>query len=254
MDFETLRDRALAFREELLTRKEKIAPRDFEWYPYDTMANILHLDTLLSGPRRALFGSLTGARVADIGAADGDFGFFLEQELGCRVDVIDNAPTNFNGLRGARRLVAELDSTVGVHEIDLDTQFSLPAQRYRAVFFLGLLYHLKNPFYVLEALAARTEWCFVSTRVAQVAPDHRTRLHDQPVAYLLDPAEANNDATNFWIFSQAGLRRLFDRAGWHVMDFVTVGCRSDSDPSSQDRDERAFALLRSKHGASPGQG
>ena len=249
MDFETLRERALAFREELLARKDKIAPAEFAWYPYDTMANILHLDTLLSGPQRAVFDSVAGCRVADIGAADGDFGFFLESELGCQVDLIDNPPTNFNGMRGARRLVEELSSSAGVHEIDLDAQFSLPAERYEAVFFLGLLYHLKNPFYVLETLARRADLCFVSTRVARVAPDHETRLHDQPVAYLLDPAEANNDATNFWIFSHAGLRRLFARTGWDVLDFVTVGCQEDSDPCSQDRDERAFALLRSQHTA-----
>ncbi|MBB5154537.1 class I SAM-dependent methyltransferase [Saccharopolyspora phatthalungensis] len=245
MDFETLRERALAFREDLLARKDKIAPTDFGWYPYDTMANIFHLDALLSGARREVFDRIAGTRVADIGAADGDFGFFLEAELGCRVDVIDNAPTNFNGLRGARRLVEELNSGVEVHEIDLDSQFRLPAEHYGAVFFLGLLYHLKNPFFALQALAERADLCFVSTRIAQVTPDG-TRIQQQPVAYLLDPAETNNDATNFWIFSETGLRRLFDRTGWEVVDFITVGCREDSDPSSPDRDERAFALLRSK--------
>lgn len=245
MDFETLRERALAYREELLARKDKIAPADFGWYPYDTMANIFHLDALLSGPQRQVFDSIAGTRIADIGAADGDFGFFLEDELGCEVDLIDNAPTNFNGLRGARRLVEELPSRAQVHEIDLDTQFRLPAERYGAVFFLGLLYHLKNPFLVLERLAERAELCFVSTRIAQVTPDG-TRIADQPVAYLLDPAEANDDATNFWIFSETGLRRIFDRTGWEVVDFTTVGCQEDSDPRTPDRDERAFALLRSR--------
>ncbi|MFR9730411.1 class I SAM-dependent methyltransferase [Saccharopolyspora sp. MS10] len=247
-DFDALRDRALAFREDLLARKEKIAPAEFEWYPYDTMANVFHLDRLLSGENRSVFGSLAGSRIADIGAADGDFGFFLEQDLGCRVDVIDNAPTNFNGLRGARRLVEELSSSVRVHEIDLDSQFELPAERYGAVFFLGLLYHLKNPFYVLEALAKRADRCFLSTRVARQAPDG-TPLREQPVAYLLDSAEANDDATNFWIFSEAGLKRLFDRTGWEVVEFVTVGCQEGSEPGRADRDERAFALLRSRTAA-----
>ncbi|GGJ05206.1 hypothetical protein GCM10011581_47850 [Saccharopolyspora subtropica] len=244
MDFDTLRERALAFRDELLARKDKIAPTDFGWYPYDTMANIFHLDALLSGPQRQIFDRIAGTRVADIGAADGDFGFFLEAELGCQVDVIDNAPTNFNGLRGARLLVKELASDVQVHEIDLDSQFALPAERYGAVFFLGLLYHLKNPFFVLESLARHAELCFLSTRVAQVAPDG-TRIQHLPVTYLLNPAEANNDATNYWIFSETGLRRLFARTGWEVVEFTTVGCTEDSDPRSQDRDERAFALLRS---------
>ena len=108
MDFETLRERALAFRERLLARKNEIAVTGFDWYPYDTMASILHLDTLLSEPNRSVFDSFAGGRVADIGAADGDFGFFLESELGCRVDLVDNARPNFNKLAGARRLVDEL--------------------------------------------------------------------------------------------------------------------------------------------------
>ena len=97
-DFDALRERAIAFRADLLARKAAIAP-DFPWYPYDTMANIFHLDALLSGPNREVLGSLAGSRIADVGAADGDFAFFLARELGCRVDVVDNAPTNINGLR-----------------------------------------------------------------------------------------------------------------------------------------------------------
>ncbi|MBA8827267.1 2-polyprenyl-3-methyl-5-hydroxy-6-metoxy-1,4-benzoquinol methylase [Saccharopolyspora lacisalsi] len=246
MDFDTLRERALTFREWLLARKDAIAPTGFDWYPYDTMASVLHLDTLLSEPNRSVFGSVAGGRVADIGAADGDLGFFLEAELGCRVDLIDNAQPNFNKLAGAGRLVDELDSECRVHDVDLDSQFSLPAEHYDAVLMLGLLYHLKNPFYVMETLARRSALCFVSTRIAQVTPDHRSRLEQQPVAYLLDPSEANNDDTNYWIFSRQGLVRLFERTGWEVADLVTVGCRQDSDPSRQDRDERAFALLRSR--------
>ena len=119
-------------------------------------------------------------------------------------------------------------------------------EHYRAVFLLGILYHLKNPFYVLEALARHTELCFVSTRIAQLTPDHNTRLKHVPVAYLLDPLETNNDATNYWIFSEVGLRRLFDRTGWEVLEFTTVGTTTGSDPVAPDRDERAFALLRSR--------
>jgi tRNA (mo5U34)-methyltransferase len=243
MDFEHVKQQAVDFRGALLARKADIAP-DFPWYPYDTMANVFHLDAMLTGEHRAVFGDLAGQQVADIGAADGDFGLFLDQRLGCTVDLIDNGPTNFNGLRGARRLVADVDSRTTVHEVDLDSQFALPRDHYRAVFFFGILYHLKNPFYVLEALARRAELCFVSTRIAQLTPDHNTNMKHVPVAYLLHPQEANDDSTNYWIFSEAGLLRLFDRCGWDVLDFTTVGCTTGSDPASPDRDERAFALLR----------
>ncbi|SFE45617.1 Methyltransferase domain-containing protein [Actinopolyspora alba] len=245
MEFATLRDKAMNYREWLLGRKSEIDP-EFPWYPFDTIANMLHLDGLLSGDNRAVFDRLAGQRIADIGAADGDLGFFLESQLGCRLDVVDTSAPNYNGLRGARLLAERLGSEADIHDVDLDSQFRLPAEHYRAVLFLGLLYHLKNPFYVLETLARHSELCFVSTRIAQLSPDHGTRFAEQPVAYLLHPTEANNDATNFWIFSEAGLRRLFDRTGWEVLDFTTVGRTTDSDPAAQDRDERAFALLRSR--------
>ncbi|WP_092530321.1 class I SAM-dependent methyltransferase [Amycolatopsis arida] len=249
MDFEAVKKQALEYREELLATKAALAPTDFGWYPYDTMANVFHLDALLSGPNREVLDEVAGGPVADIGGADGDFGFFLEQRLGCDVDLIDHGPTNFNQLRGAERLRTELGSRLGIHETDLDTQFRLPRDHYRAVFFLGILYHLKNPYYVLELLARHADLCFLSTRVAQLTPDHGTRLAGSPVAYLVHPTETNNDPTNFWIFSTAGLHRLLERTGWEVVDFTTVGCTEDSDPASPDRDERAFALLRSTRSA-----
>jgi hypothetical protein len=65
-----------------------------------------------------------------------------------------------------------------------------------------------------------------------------------PVAYLLDEREINDDPTNFWIFSHMGLRRLIDRSGWDILDFMSTGCTRKSNPI--DRDERAFCLLRSR--------
>ncbi len=66
------------------------------------------------------------------------------------------------------------------------------------------------------------------------------------MAYLLNPLEANGDATNYWIFSEAGLRRILDRTGWDLCDYTTTGCRDGSDPARNDRDQRAFCMLRSK--------
>ena len=123
------------------------------------------------------------------------------------MDAVDHAETNFNQLRGVDALRRELSLNVQARDIDLDRRFVLPRRDYGLVLFLGPLYHLKNPFYVLEAIAARADWCVLSTRIAQVTPDHRTRIEDEPVAYLLGAREANNDPTNFWIFSRPA-------AGW----------------------------------------
>lgn len=66
-----------------------------------------------------------------------------------------------------------------------------------------------------------------------------------PVAYLLSPKESNNDQTNYWIFSEAGLRRIIERTGWEVIRWKNLGA-AQSDPASDLGDQRAFCYLRSR--------
>jgi len=245
LDIEELRREASAFNLQLEARKREWGP-DFPWYPYGTLINFEHLHRLLTGENRQLFARFgKGSRIADIGAADGDLAFFLESR-GYRVDVIDHAPTNFNGMRGVRLLKKKLRSSVGIHDLDLDDRFELPRGTYDLVVFLGILYHLKNPYFMLESLARTSRWCVVSTRIARFAGEPRVEIGPLPAAYLLDPAECNNDSTNFWIFTEAGLRRIFARTGWDIADYVSVGNTTASDPATPEGDERAFALLRSR--------
>jgi tRNA (mo5U34)-methyltransferase len=255
MDIGEIAEQARAFAETLEETRERLAPGDF-WYPHGSLGNFRYLDLLLKGEHRKL-SDLAGRKpIADIGGADGDCAFFLET-LGHQVQLIDNPPTNFNGLEGARMLKEALSSSVEIVEVDLDAQFSLPETEYGLAFLLGLLYHLKNPYYVLEALAHRTDYCLMSTRVARFSPDG-VEFGDIPVAYLVDERELNNDPTNFWIFSHAGLKRLLSRTGWEICSEIYIGNTRErrwsplsspfeSDPVRLDRDERAFLLVRSRH-------
>jgi tRNA (mo5U34)-methyltransferase len=221
------------------------------WYQYDTLANLLHVERMLEGGERNLDALAMGMPVADIGAADGDLAFTLEAALGWEMDIVDNAPTNQNGLEGARLLKQALGSNVSIHDVDLDRQFALPRDRYGLVLLLGILYHLKNPFYVLEQLARQARHCLLSTRVARLAGPERTPVGDLPMGYLVGPTELNNDATNFWIFTPAGLERLAERAGWEVVSRLSVGETTNSVPDSVDDDERMLLLLRSRHADIP---
>ncbi len=260
VDIAEIARQARTFNASLDRTKRDLAPAEFGWYPYGTLTNFQHLDRLLSGPNRDLLALAGGAPVADIGAADGDSAFFLES-LGFDAHVVDNAPTNYNSCRGVRLLKQALDSKVTIHEVDLDARFDLPGQNYGLALFLGILYHLKNPYNALESLARNARHAVLSTRItrfnrprkhagAKGSLNHeRVELQAVPMAYLVAPDETNNDATNFWIFSEAGLRRLVDRTGWDVLDFMTVGNTRDSDPASNEGDERAFCLLRSRHAA-----
>ncbi len=72
-------------------------------------------------------------------------------------------------------------------------------------------------------------------------------LWSVPAAYLVAPDECNNDATNFWMFSEAGLRRILHRTGWDVLDFDTFGNRVNSDPATAAGDERAFCFVGSRY-------
>ena len=233
------------FDDHLRAVKAGIRPRNFEWYPYDSFACFPLFGPLLSRAHGGLLELIGSEYVADIGCADGDLAFFFES-LGCRVDAIDNAPTNYNHLEGARAVRDAMHSNVEIHNLDLDTQFTLPRERYALVLFLGILYHLKNPYYALETLARSARYCLLSTRIARFAPDGRTDLQNVAVAYLLGHRETNNDPTNYWIFSAAGLRRILDRTGWNVLSFIKGGSDA-SDPVSLQADERAFCFLESRH-------
>lgn len=233
--------------------KEGLAPAKSEppapgrtWYAYDILSNLWHLEHLLQQLPESTLDLFRSGHVADIGAADGDLSYFLES-LGLTVDLIDWPATNWNGMEGARALGQRLGASgVSIHEVDLDTQFRLPSERYDLVFFLGILYHLKNPFYILETLAKHCRFCFLSTRIARQTVDQRLELENAPVAYLLDPAECNDDPTNYWIFSASGLTRLAERCGWTVRASYRVGDTSASDPSSSEHDERMFLALESR--------
>lgn len=256
MDIAELARRADAFRKEFDALKHRLAPEEFGWYPYGSMSNFYLLGQLLGQRNPDLLALAGDAPIADIGAADGDTAFFMES-LGCKAHVIDYPPTNFNGCRGVRLLKQALHSSVEIHEVNLDAHFDLPGERYGLAFFLGILYHLKNPFGALESLARCAHHAIVSTRVVRynLSPTargeggvnrERIELDSVPMAYLVAPDETNHDATNYWMFSCAGLHRVLDRAGWDVLEFMTVGNTQASDPATNEGDERAFCLIRSR--------
>jgi len=241
----SLHELAISTEQNLWEIKLAHRPKSF-WYPYSTLHNVAVLEKLSATAGLSLLDLCRGTqgKVADIGAADGDLAFFLERQ-DLAVEVIDNDYTNFNGLEGARTLKEALNSSVVIRSVDLDSQFSLAGQKYDAVFFLGTLYHLKNPFFLLESLARMTKYCFVSTRIAKQTADGQS-LSPYPVAYLLGPQECNNDDTNFWIFSDHGLKRLIERTGWNLLSYVTIGDTAGSTPADPKRDERAFCLLQKR--------
>jgi tRNA (mo5U34)-methyltransferase len=239
-----LLSQAVAYKKTIEQAKRALRP-DFEWYPYDTLSALWHIDKLLSPEHRDVLAPRR-ARVLDFGSQDGELAFFLES-LGYEVIAADHPAYNHNGMRGIRALKAALGSRIEIHEIDADRPLTLPHDSYDLVLFLGILYHLRNPFYVLEELSRRATELLLSTRVARAYPGGAPMPGEFAIAYLLRENELNRDDSNYFIFSEPALRVLLDRTHWDVRDFLTLGATGASDPIHPERDERAFCYARSRH-------
>jgi tRNA (mo5U34)-methyltransferase len=246
-----LKELAQRFHDRLRGLKQATPlPPGAAWYPWASLGQFDVLDEFLKGDPGALLALIGSDPVLDAGCGDGDVAFFLES-LGARVDAVDFAPTNYNALFGIRALKDRLASSVEVHAVDLDARPHLPRAQYGLTVMLGVLYHLKNPFLALEAIARHSRHIFLSTRIAALSPDGRTRLGGLPLAYLVDEQELNADDTNFWIFTQAGFERVVTRAGWDVICSAVRGPAESADPVSPAGDARGFLLARSRLVAPP---
>jgi SAM-dependent methyltransferase len=238
------REHLCEFRTRMEQARRTLEPVDFRWYAYDILSNVPVLEELAAAADLTLEEMAAGQPLLDIGCADGHLSFYLES-LGYSVTAVDNPPTGDNRMRGVRALQQALGSSVEIIEADIDRDFVPPRANYGLVVLMGILYHLKNPFLILETLAGVADYCFLSTRIARFTPDG-ARLQGLPVAYLLGEVEANNDNSNYWIFSETGLMRLLDRAGWDVRASAGRGNQVNSDPASAEGDERIYCLLSRK--------
>ena len=240
--FSSLVRRGLRFRRRFEAAKKKAAADTFAWYPYDSFANLFPFERLRRQAGLTLAQMTAGRPLLDLGTADGALAFLFES-LGYAVDACDYSGTSINRMDGVRRMASALGSRVRIVDVNVDGGWT-PRRDYGLVLFLGTLYHLKNPFAVLEQLAHHARYCFLSTRVAGWSPDRSVELGRVPVAYLLGAGECNQDSTNYWVFSPPGLLRLAERCGWRVLASMRTGAH-DSDPASTAGDEREFLLLES---------
>jgi 2-polyprenyl-3-methyl-5-hydroxy-6-metoxy-1,4-benzoquinol methylase len=242
-------DRRAPFSKRLAEAKQEPLPLQLTWYPYDSMASIDHITPFLRGHFAEFERAFRAGPVIDFGCGDGDIPLFFAS-LGCEVAAADNPPNNHNWMAGLRALRERLNLPVEIHELDADTAIQIPGGPYGLVFSLGVLYHLKNPYLALETLANHARYCVLSTRIADVTKSG-VPIKDEPLAYLLDHRETNNDPTNQWIFSPAGLERIVKRSGWRIIDQLTRGCMHASNPTDLDKDARKFLFMRSQRLSAP---
>ena len=232
------------FHDRLKSIKDRTALESGARYPWRTLPAMQMMEREMGVDLDALLTMIGSDPVLDLGCGDGDTAFFLES-LGVRVDAVDHAPTNYNRMQGVRALRQGLGSNIGIHAADVDTRPNLPASNYGLAIMLGVLYHLKNPYLVLETLARGSRHLYMSTRIASLTPDHKLNFGASPMAYLVDDRELNDDPTNFWIFSEVALERVLRRSGWRVLKSFTRGSAVAADPLSPEGDARIYILAES---------
>lgn len=235
----------ISFHKKLLDIKHKHHLSDgYSYYGYNTINNIDHIYNLLNGDLSIIENS---QNILDMGCGDGDISFFLESIYPSKkFYCLDFPATNWNNMQGIYTIKKALASDVEIIESNLDDhKTDIENHEYDMVLVLGLLYHLKHPLLLLEKIhQLKTKYLIMSTRIARFLPAHAFDISNYSVAYLAQSREINNDPTNWWIFTQKSLEVLFQRTGWNLVKFLTVGDNNHSTPIDNHHDQRYFALLK----------
>lgn len=212
------------------------------WYPFRSMDKVHLIQMVTNYFDRAGIGFLSERpKVLDVGAADGDLSFLFES-IGCDVVAIDNPPSNYNRCNGIRFMREILGSRLTLIEKDIDWDFSIDGQ-YDLILFLDILYHLRNPLGTLISLCKFGKYLILTTRIFEAAIDGKP-VTNAPYAYLLAPFEAaQDDPTNYWIFTETAVQRLLERSGWRILKKAYFGYSgNDSSPFDRQKDKRVVAL------------
>ncbi len=158
---------------------------------------------------------LTGRTVLDIGAWDGFFSFEAERRGAARVVATDHfcwSGEGWGNRQGFDYIHARRNSSV--EAIDADV-LSLPGRglgQFDTVLFLGVLYHLKDPYTGLEAAAAMCRDHLVVETV--------TALHNEslPAIRFFAHSELDGDPTNFCAPNPAALEVILRNCGFNRVD------------------------------------
>jgi tRNA (mo5U34)-methyltransferase len=179
---------------------------------------------------------LDGIRVLDVGARDGYFSFAAERR-GAEVLAVDSMAPHLTGFATAASLVGSSVEYRTTNVYDLDPE---DVGTFDAIFFLGVLYHLRDPMLALDRLreVARPEaTIWVESHVidqqlvdpkseelkslSSVAPE----LVDVPIAQFYPGGLLSGDGSNWWGPNLAGLKAMVESAGFEVLRSRLVGNR-----------------------------
>jgi tRNA (mo5U34)-methyltransferase len=154
---------------------------------------------------------LDGKSVLDIGAWDGFFSFEAERRGAARVLATDYFSWNHGGW-GTKEGFEFARSVTGsrVEDLEIDVPDISPATvgQFDVVLFLGVLYHLREPFRALERVAAVTRQLLIVETVVDLLNVGRPAMAFYPTT------ELNGDPTNWWAPNIACLTQMLRACGF----------------------------------------
>lgn len=160
---------------------------------------------------------LDGLSVLDVGAWDGFFSFEAEKRGAARVlatDFFSWKGLGWGTKKGFEFARGVLGSRVEDLEIDVPDISPETVGRFDVVLFLGVLYHLKEPFSALERMAAVTEKLLIVETVVDL-------LHlGRPAMAFYPRKELNADPTNWWAPNLAALGGMLRACGFREVRCV----------------------------------
>jgi tRNA (mo5U34)-methyltransferase len=181
--------------------------------------------------------SMEGRRVLDVGARDGFFSFAAEAR-GAKVLAIDSVAREH--LRGFDVASALLGSAVEYRTMNVYKLTPMRVGTFDAIFFLGVLYHLRDPMLALDRLwdVARpgAEIWVESHTIDKGLVDPETGVFDAlssvapklekvPIAQFYPRRTLGSNFTNWWGPNLAGLEAMVEASGFKVLRSRVIGSR-----------------------------
>jgi tRNA (mo5U34)-methyltransferase len=155
--------------------------------------------------------------VLDIGAWDGFYSFEAERRGAARVLATDHFSWSGEGWgtkQGFDYAHARLRSRVESVDVDLPDLNPVKLGTFDVALFLGVLYHLQDPYAGLKTAAAMTHDLLIVETVTAC------NAFPLPVMRFYLGKELNNDPTNFWAPNSLCLRRMLQDLGFRRIEIV----------------------------------
>jgi hypothetical protein len=248
--------------------------RNITLYDFDSLDNVEAIVRLFDERSAAHLDRITNRTMIDIGCANGELGFAFE-EAGFSVALLDKSLVSAvegSPVRQDAPLIASIiarnkSSRAVIFDENIDVGFDPSRviegfarahpgeetfERFGLGVMLGVLYHLKNPYSVVEALRQLCDHLVIGTWVADCLPENKQRIiEDEQVVYLLKDRQLSVDPTNFWIFTPRSFRVMAERCGWRVLSEHSMTNPLPDGAEPRNRLARYVARRTRRSGVSP---